>query len=119
MDEDIRASLTEIKQTTKEGFAEIKGEIKTLVTQGEFNATIQRVDSSHAQLRNDFDMHVNWAEKKLQDSDAAAKLDREKLRSEVHGEFEAQRVSNRWAIGLSVTISGILFGVITWAVQTF
>lgn len=40
MDEDIRASLSDIRQDVKDGFTGVNGRIDSLVTKGEFDATV-------------------------------------------------------------------------------
>lgn len=103
MDEDTRASLTEIKTDVRQGFADVKQEIKELVTRGEFNATVQRLDAQHDMIRRDFTAHEEAAPAHRQ-----AAMDRvETVRKEVN--------STIWkAVTLAVAGAGVLVSVINW-----
>lgn len=113
MDEDTRASLTEIKADVRQGFADIKSEIKELVTRGEFSAEVRRIDSEAAQLRRDFTTHEDAAPAHRQ-----AAIDRaEAVRSEIRGDLEGFRAATRWAIGLAATGAGILAPLGVWVIN--
>lgn len=108
MDEDTRASLTEIKTDVRQGFADVKTEIKELVTRGEFNATVQRLDSEIAAQRRDFTAHEEAAP-----GHRKAALDRvESVRKEVN--------STIWkAVTLAVGAAGVLVSALTWLINYF
>lgn len=113
MDEDTRASLAEIKADVRNGFTEIKSEIKELVTRGEFSATVQRIDSESAALRRDLTAHEEAAP-----IHRKAALDKaEAVRTEVRSELESFRVTTRWAITLAATGAAILVSALTWFVN--
>lgn len=126
MDPLIKDTLSEIKTDVKEGFKGVNEQIKNLVTKGEFNAVIERVDAQHQALRRDFDNHEGRTDgivsesradlKRVSDSEVAAHDAIRKDFAEALGDFKA---SNRWAIGISITSVGILFTIITWAINNF
>lgn len=112
MDEDTRASLTEIKSDVRQGFADIKTEIKELVTRGEFAATVQRIDSEAAALRRDLTSHEDAAP-----AHRKAALDRaDAVRKEVRAELDGFKITTRWAIGLAATGAGLLVPLFGWII---
>lgn len=112
MDQDIREALSDIKSSVRDGFKDVNSRIDQLVTKGEFDATVKRLDAQHATLRRDFDHHeaeTRAHHKAVQDADAA-------VRAELLGELEKIRSSTRWAIGLLIpaaaVIAAIVFGIL-------
>lgn len=121
MDEDIRAALSEIKTDQKDGFKQVNDAVKELVTRGEFRATVERLDAADRTTRTDLDNHIQYAEKTIQaERDVAtaerakAAVDRDEMRKEMHNEFEKQRVQSRWAVGIAVTVVGMIFAFVQW-----
>lgn len=110
MDEDIRASLADLKTDLRDGFSSVNARIDTLVTKDAFDATIQRIDSEHASLRRDFDLHEAGAPAHRQ----AAADKAEAVRKEVRSELEGFRTTTRWAIGLAAGGAGVVFSVVQW-----
>lgn len=104
MDEDIRAALTEIKADVKDGFKDLNGRIDGMVTKGEFNATVQRLDSEHGTLRRDFSSH----ETRSAAHEAEVRSGDQAVKTELRNELEGFRVTTRWAIGLSAAGAGVL-----------
>lgn len=113
MEQDIREALADIKTSVRDGFDSVNKRIDQLVTKGEFDATVLRLDAQHGTLRRDFDRHETETQahyKTVQDADAA-------VRSELLGELEKIRSSQRWALGLLIpaaaVISTVIFGVLS------
>ena len=115
MDEDIRGALTDIREIVREGFRDTNKRIDALVTQGEFNATVQRIDSEHATLRRDFNQHEIRSEAHMEDvrkADAVVLADAQKsiegVRIELHSNLEGFRSTTRWAVGVAATGAGVI-----------
>ena len=126
MDEDIRTALADVKQTIRDGFSTTNGQIKELITRGEFNATVQRLDSEAATLRRDFTAHEAQSERHttaMHEADAKvmadAKTSIDAVKAELHTNLEGFRVTTRWAIGLSATIAGLIVGAVSVIVTIF
>lgn len=115
MDEDIRAALTEIKLDVKDGFKDVKKDISELVTRGEFNAEVRRIDAQHLSLAHQFQEHENQTQINV----AHAKSNDEAVRNELIGKIDEIKSAQRWAIGISVPAVGILVGVISFALDHF
>jgi hypothetical protein len=120
MDPDIKDYLSDIKLQVKEGFTRVDArfdgtdkQIDQLVTKGEFNAVIHRIDSEHQGLRRD---HNNLSVKAERAIEAANKGDLN-IRAELHQELDAFRAASRWSVGISLTIATGVFGIITWAAK--
>lgn len=122
MDEATREALADIKKDVREGFAGIKGDIGQLVTKGEFNATVQRLDNQDRmheqnilQLAQQFQEHqaqtqINMAHVSSEDS-ATRKLVKEQV--------DEIKSSQRWAIGITVPAVGIFVAIISFAIDHF
>ena len=108
MDQDIRDALADIKGSVSDGFRDTNARIDKLVTQGEFKATVERLDAQHSTLRRDHDT-----------LSASAVKEHAGIRAEWGAEIGEFRSSTRWAVGIAVTIAGLVFGIISWAIQTF
>lgn len=115
MEQDIRDALSDIKVSVREGFASTNRRIDDLVTQGEFRATIERVDIQHMTLRKEFDTHVEnvptrdriAAERDVAIANAAEARD-ESIRTEFRSELEGFRTTTRWAVGIAATAVGLI-----------
>lgn len=117
MEPDIREALADIKSSVRDGFAEVNKRIDKLVTQGEFEATVHRLDAQHGTLRRDFDKHEQQTQqhyKTVQEADSA-------IRAELLGELEKIRSSTRWAIGLVIPgaalIAAVVFGILSLIIK--
>lgn len=110
MDEDIRASLSDIRTDVKDGFSGVNGRIDMLVTKGEFDATVQRLDSQHDSLRREFNTHEGATANHM----AQVRADDSEIRKEFKGELEGFKATTRWAIGLSATGAAILVSLVQW-----
>lgn len=112
MDEDIRTALADIKESVRAGFADVNARIDRLVTRGEFEAVVQRLDAQHATLRRDFDTHETRTESHYMQT----RTDDEAVKRELKGDLEAFRTTARWALGLAApviaVIAAIVFGVL-------
>ncbi len=112
MDPDIREALADIKSDVRDGFKAVNERIDRLVTKGEFEATIQRIDAQHATLRRDFDSHETRTEAHY----TQTRTDDEAVKRELKGELEGFRATARWALGLAApvvaVIAAIVFGVL-------
>lgn len=83
------------------GFTRVEGQIKEMVTKGEFNATIQRLDARDEHLDTKMNAGFKDIELKVSQGFNDAK-DSEKERN----------TKNRWFWGLLVSFAGILSGVL-------
>lgn len=110
MDEDIRAVLSDLKSDVRSGFDKVDQTFKEMVTKGEFNATIARLDAEAASLRRDFEAHDKAAPGHR--AEAARKAD--EIRTEVRTDLEGFRVTTRWAIGIAAGLAGIAASVGMW-----
>lgn len=125
MDQDIREALTDIKTSVREGFKDVNARIDQLVTKGEFDATVLRLDAQHATLRRDFDTHeaasaAHVQEVRTADADILSKAQAASaaIREELHKELEGFRNTTRWAIGIAATSAGVLTAVV-WAIVQY
>lgn len=125
-DETLRLALGDLKTDVRLGFADTNKRLDDLVTKGEFNATIERVDVQHENLRREFDTHVNNAEAYMQharDSDNRIMEEATKavqaVRQEVHSSLEGYRISTRWAIGLAASVAGLIVAAASVLVSIF
>ena len=125
MDQDIREALADIKVSVRDGFKDVNARIDRLVTKGEFEATVQRLDAQHATLRRDFDAHEAASAAHVQEvreADAAveakATAATELVRTELHKELEGFRSTTRWAIGIAATGAGVLTSAV-WAIVQY
>ena len=121
MDQDIRDALTDIKTSVRDGFDAVNKRIDALVTRGEFQATVERIDSQHDTLRRDYDAHEKRTEQIVEanrraDAAIAQKAEQgiEQVRADVHRELEGFRSAQWKSITLAVSIAGLVFGLITW-----
>lgn len=121
MDEDVRAQLTDIKADIRAGFTDLRGEVTKLVTQGEFNAVVARLDSAHNGLETRFNEHVQKSDlvmAKIEEYDQAVlktAIDKvEAVENHVHAELTEYRTTTRWAIGLTATIAAALVALLQW-----
>ncbi|ALJ19571.1 hypothetical protein [Microbacterium sp. No. 7] len=121
VDQDTREALGDIKGAINRGFEDVNKRIDKLVTQGEFNATVQRIDAQHETLRRDFDGHEKRTNVIISDNRAAdaAVLEKaegavQKVRQEIHKDLDGFRSTTKWAVGIAVTLAGLAFGVASW-----
>lgn len=115
MDEDIRASLSEIKSDVKDGFREVKKDISELVTKGEFASEVRRIDQQHASLSQQFKDHEIQTAANV----AHVKSGDDAVRGELISKIDEFKTSQRWAIGISIPAIGILVGIINFALEHF
>lgn len=121
MEEDIRAALEDIKTSMRDGLKDVKERIGELVTKGEFNAVIDRIDSQHNRLVADFSEHIRSAESQVmglrKDDDELLKTVRkenESIREDLENSLREFRTTSRWAIGLIIPGAALLFSLIQW-----
>lgn len=81
MDDDIRQSLTDIKQSLRDGFVDMNDRIDKLVTKEAFDAQITRLDQADRNQRERIASH-----EKSNDED-----------------FQSIRSTAKWAIGICLT----------------
>lgn len=116
MEEDIRATLADLKNDLKsdikDGFKAVHDRIDGMVTKSEFHAVITRIDSEHGRLRVDFDTHVGQTDAIVENVRAQIIVQSDQTRKEMDTELERFRSSSRWAIGIAVSISGVLSAVV-------
>lgn len=124
MDQDIRDALSDIKIAVRDGLSDVKGQISDLVTRSEFRATIERVDSQHATLKSAFENHEKGTADHMEDvrkadqenADAANRAI-EAVRDELKTSLEGFRVTTRWALGIALTGTALIFGGIQWLIS--
>lgn len=123
MDEDIRGALTDIKTSVRDGFQEVNRRIDTLVTKGEHDATVQRLDQQHGTLRRDFETHKEATVTQHQtigegDTQTRRELreELEKSRAEIGVELEKIRGAAWRILSLAVpaaaVVAAIVFGIL-------
>lgn len=105
MDEDIREALRDLKLDLREGFKDVNAKFDGLVTKAELQAELKGRDERMDSITKAIDDHIRSSPAML-----------EGVRSEMDTELERFRSSQRWAIGISVTVSGIVFGIISYLV---
>lgn len=103
MDEDIREALRDLKQDLRDGFKDVNTKFDGLVTKAELAAELKGRDEKIEGLVKTVDDHIKSSPAML-----------ENVRTEMDTELERFRASQRWAIGISVTISGLVFGIISY-----
>lgn len=112
MDEDIRTALSELKLDLKDGFKEVNKRFDEMVTRREFEAEVRRVDQAHKTLRAEFDQHITSSEGIISGVRKDVEKATEDNRKEFDTEFERFKAATRWFIGLAISISSVLSGVI-------
>jgi hypothetical protein len=110
VDPDIRDALSDIKAQVREGFDAVNKRIDLLVTKGEFEATVQRLDAQHGTLRRDFDGHERRTEQIIKDNREADNA----IRTDLFRELEGFRTTTRWAIALAASAAAILVSLMSW-----
>ena len=108
MEPDIREALSEIRADVRTGFDKVNKRIDSLISRGEFKATVQRIDAQHETLRRDHD-----------NLDRTAKHEHAGIRDEMHKGLDSFSTQARWAVGIAVSIVSVVFGIITWVANTF
>jgi len=101
MEADIRDALTDLKESVRDGFRVVNERIDNLVTKGEFNATVQRLDAQHGTLRRD-----------VETNEVQARTTADAVRAELRGELEKMRATYRWAVALLVPAAGVVAAVV-------
>lgn len=133
MDPDTRDALAEIKLSIRDGFESVERRIDHLVTRAEFVAEVRRIDSDHGNLkgqheslRSDFSRHLDQTTEIIEanrSADAAiakeAKESIANVRADLHTQLDGFRAQSRWAVGIAVTLAGLVFGIISWAIAAF
>lgn len=111
MEEDIRDALADIKTSIRA----VDKRIDALVTRGEFQATIQRVDAQHEALRRDYDQHelnapeiVKSVESKIDASKAVLRGEISSTRTATEKRLGEFAITARWAIGVALSALGLL-----------
>lgn len=122
IDPDVKDALSEIKGDVRDGFKEIKELISTLVTKGEFEATVARIDGDIRNtnervfsFKNEFDQHETRTEVHMEQVRAADKqvMDKsqvaiEQVRSEMNHTLQEFKVTTRWAVTVAASATGII-----------
>ena len=126
MDQDVRDGLADIKLSVREGFSDMTKRLDDLVTKGEFNATVKRIDnelqmqhqaiSDHDKQSEEYKSRAANTESELR---AAAQKDAAAVQSELHTSLEQMRAALRWGIGIAATISGIIVSVVSTLLTHF
>lgn len=122
MDEATREALGDIKKDVREGFSDLKKDIGELVTKGEFNATVQRLDNQdRMQEQNHMSLVAQFQEHQAQTQINMAHVSAEDraTRGLVKEQVDDIKTSQRWALGISIPAVGILVGIISFALDHF
>lgn len=101
VDNALFSAIEGLRASQEAGFNRVGDQIKDLVTKGEFNATIQRLDMKDEHLDSKMDTGFKDMELKVAEGFSAVK-DADKERN----------TKNRWFWGLMVSFAGVLSGVI-------
>lgn len=110
VDNALFSAIEGLRTSTDAGFKRVEDRISTMVTKGEFNATIQRLDAKDEHLDSKMDSGFKDIELKMS-----------KGFQDVADADKERNMKNRWFIGLMVTFAGVLsgaiFGVLTLMLQ--
>lgn len=110
VDNALFAAVEGLRNSQDAGFSRLETRISEMVTKGEFNATIQRLDAKDSHL--DTKMDAGFKDVRLEVAEGFGRVrDADKERN----------TKNRWFWTLLVSfagvLSGIIFGVITTIMQ--
>jgi hypothetical protein len=101
VDNALFSAIEGLRASMDMGFTRVEGQIKDMVTKGEFNATIQRLDSKDDQL--DAKMDTGFKDMELKVASGF---------QEVKDADKERNTKNRWFWTLLVSFAGVLSGCI-------
>lgn len=87
--------IADLKLDVNAGFERIEKHLDKLVTKGELNATVERLDAQHATLRKDHDALK-----------ADADVEHAAIRRETAKQAEDLATGVKWWVGIALTILG-------------
>ena len=106
VDAHLSAAIESLRSSQELGFTRVENRINEMVTKGEFNATIQRLDAK--------DDHL---EAKMESGFKDMKLEVSQGFNNVKDADRERNTKNRWFWGLMVSFAGVMsgtiFGIIT------
>lgn len=110
VDNALFSAIEGLRTSTQEGFSRVESQIRDMVTKGEFNATIQRLDAKDDHLDSKIDTGFKDVEVKMAEGFQAVK------------EADKERNSkNRWfwtlLVSFAAVLSGVIFGVLSLVVR--
>ena len=101
VDNALLSAIEGLRASMDMGFTRVEGQIKDMVTKGEFNATIQRLDSKDDHL--DAKMDTGFKDMELKVASGFR---------EVKDADKERNTKNRWFWTLLVSFAGVLSGCI-------
>lgn len=113
VDNHLSASIDALRSTTESGFSRVDSTMKELVTRGEFNATVQRLDAKDEHLEG----RMTMAHEQL-----AQRIDTglDSLGTNVKAQFAERRAEddkrsrkNQWVLGTVFVVAGLAWQVVS------
>lgn len=108
MPDNIDSQFSELKRDIRDGFKSVNERIDGLVTRNELKAELRRIDEKH-------EAHASETQKQFELRDKAAQ-DRD---DQLDKKLDTFSNSVRWAVGIGITASTIVLGLLGLVIQTF
>lgn len=112
VDNHLSSSIDALRSTTENGFSRVDSTLKELVTKGEFNATVQRLDAKddhlEARISNVSDQLTQRIDSGISGLTANVNSQFKELRTE----DDKRTAKTRWILGTAVVVAGLVWQVI-------
>lgn len=113
VDNHLSASIEALRATTESGFSRVDSTMKELVTRGEFNATVQRLDAKDEHLEARITTSNDQLSQRIDSGLSSVISSMEGKFKDQKSEEEKRTTKTRWLLGTLVVVAGLAWQIIS------
>lgn len=113
VDNHLSSSIDALRSTTEAGFSRVDSTMKELVTRGEFNATVQRLDAKDEHLESRMTMVNDQLSRRIDTGLEGLTTNVNSQFTEMRSEEDKRTTKTRWLLGTLVVAAGLAWQVIS------
>lgn len=113
VDNHLSSSIDALRSTTEGGFSRVDSTLKELVTRGEFNATIQRLDAKDEHLESRVSSVSDQLTQRIDSGLTTLTTNVNSQFQEMRTEDDKRTSKTRWLLGTLVVFGGLIWQVVS------